>query len=282
MQIFYLCPGETVEVNDNIYSYADLGGPYVEVAKNAAGCDSTITFYIFETDFRLIAKPNRDGWGTVTVEQYPTCDNGNIAIVSAQPADGYHFSQWNGGAQDNPYSFKVECDTVVVANFFEAQPQVDVYTITTGTTNTVLGWTNAWLELEAKANPGYVFLYWDTDLELANAEASYQQITLADEYFISAEAVFGVDENSGLTIEGGKTHGLVTDLENENIKNSIIAQDGKITVIGYEGKSMQVYSVVGHLLYDGKINADKTEVYVPAHTVYLVKIGDKTAKIVMK
>ena len=59
--------------------------------------------------------------GNVNITQQPDCTNDGSAIITATPADGYVFTQWNDGNTDNPRTIIVTDDTTFTASFDEQQ-----------------------------------------------------------------------------------------------------------------------------------------------------------------
>lgn len=260
--------------------------------------------------------------GTLYTWQEPTCENGNIWIVEAQETNpNYHFTQWDDSTTTNPRVVRVFTDTVIVANFVEAKPVSSVHNITFGSLNSDYGEVSAWIELEAFANEDrYVFDQWtgvepnsswywvsnepkeriDLDRHLiltAHFRDTYEPYNPGDKT--------GDDDNqgkgavvtpTGRTVEpsiilfgdrstrgdGTPQDPIASGLDETPIEGTIFVSDKTITVVGHEGFGMQVYSVVGQLIYDGTITSNTTVINVPAHNVYLVKIGTQIAKVIVK
>lgn len=260
--------------------------------------------------------------GTLYTWQEPTCENGNIWIVEAQETNpNYHFTQWDDSTTTNPRVVRVFTDTVIVANFVEAKPVSSVHNITFGSLNSDYGEVSAWIELEAFANEDrYVFDQW-TGVEPNSSwywvsNEPKERIDLDRNLILTAHFLdtyepynpgdkTGDDDNqgkgavvtpTGRTVEpsiilfgdrstrgdGTPQDPIASGLDETPIEGTIFVSDKTITVVGHEGFGMQVYSVVGQLIYDGTITSNTTVINVPAHNVYLVKIGTQIAKVIVK
>ena len=146
--------------------------------------------------------------GTVTgLATGGTYDCGSTATLTAVPNDGYEFVNWTVGGKevstDNPYTFTVNDNITLVANFKEAAAKA--YTITTSATNGTVEGAATVVEgdrvtLTATANPGYKFVNWtiggvevSTDnpytfvpTEDATVVANFEQLPPETVYFVNA------------------------------------------------------------------------------------------------
>ncbi len=102
-----------------------------------------------------------------TVEGAGTFKIGTSVTLTAAPNDGYEFVNWTVGGKEvstaNPYTFTVNDNITLVANFKEAAAKT--YTITTSATNGTVEGAATVVEgesvtLTATANPGYKFVNW--------------------------------------------------------------------------------------------------------------------------
>ncbi len=267
--------------------------------------------YIFPADQKQM--------GTLKTWQEPTCGNGNVWIVEAQETNpNYHFTQWDDSTTTNPRRLIVISDTVIVANFVEAKPVSELHNITFGTMNSNLGEVEAWIDLTAiPFEDRYRFDHWDangvwyesTDETISidlNRPENQRSISIMA-YFADTYEPYKPQDNGGdnsgrggdvqprnpnntifvpnghnPTILLGTQNDIQDGLDETPIEGTVFVGDRTITVVGHQGFDMQVYSVVGLLIYDGKIVSQTTVVNVPAHNVYLVKIGTQIAKVVVK
>ena len=88
--------------------------------------------------------------------------DGNTAVLTATPNEGYVFTGWNDGNTENPRTVTVTSDTAFMAIFAEA---VSTPTITLTVNNEAMGSATYTLDgntavLTATANEGYSFLTW--------------------------------------------------------------------------------------------------------------------------
>ena len=142
-----------------------------------------------------------------TVNGAGTFKIGTSVTLTAVPNDGYEFVNWTVGGKEvstaNPYTFTVNDNITLVANFKEAAAKT--YTITTSATNgTVEGAATVVdgesVTLTATANPGYKFVNWtvggvevSTDnpytfipTEDATVVANFEQLPPETVYFVNA------------------------------------------------------------------------------------------------
>ena len=142
-----------------------------------------------------------------TVEGAGTYKRGTSVTLTAAPNDGYEFVNWTVGGKEvstaNPYTFTVNDNITLVANFKEAAAKT--YTITTSATNGTVEGAATVVEgesvtLKATANPGYKFVNWtvggvevSTDnpytfipTEDATVVANFEQLPPETVYFVNA------------------------------------------------------------------------------------------------
>ena len=88
--------------------------------------------------------------------------DGNTAVLTATPNEGYEFTAWNDGNTENPRTVTVTSDTAFVAIFTETETTP---TITVTVNDATMGSATYTLDgntavLTATANEGYSFLTW--------------------------------------------------------------------------------------------------------------------------
>ena len=88
--------------------------------------------------------------------------DGNTAVLTATPNEGYEFTGWNDGNTENPRTVTITSDTAFMAIFTEA---VSTPTITLTVNDETMGSASYTLDgntavLTATANEGYSFLTW--------------------------------------------------------------------------------------------------------------------------
>ena len=142
-----------------------------------------------------------------TVNGAGTFKIGTSVTLTAVPNDGYEFVNWTVGGKEvstaNPYTFTVNDNITLVANFKEAAAKT--YTITTSATNGTVEGAATVVEgesvtLTATANQGYKFVNWtvggvevSTDnpytfvpTEDATVVANFEQLPPETVYFVNA------------------------------------------------------------------------------------------------
>lgn len=126
------------------------------------------TFAANVTNYTITAVSSNDATGTVSGGG--SYAENSIAQLTATPATGYHFVQWNDGNTDNPRSIVVTANASYVATFAaDNTPSTNSYTITAvandNTMGTVMGSgtynENATAQIAAVANSGYRFDRWN-------------------------------------------------------------------------------------------------------------------------
>ena len=119
--------------------------------------------HLHELSYGFSAVSADDSAGTVHILTEPSCTNHN-AVISAVPADGYHFDHWSTGSTDNPYTLTVSSDTTITAFF------VEEYTVTVLVDNPVMGsitgggvfGDGSSVTITAYPAEGYRFDHWST------------------------------------------------------------------------------------------------------------------------
>ena len=131
---------------------------------------------VTEQAYSIIAQTNDGSKGTVVVTQQPTCENNQaiIAVGTTYCNDKcYDFLGWSDGVKDRERTITVTRDTVITGIF-----GFDQYEVTTkcepaeGGTVTPGGTYEKYtkITLEATANAGYHFVYWNGGLTTAKIE----------------------------------------------------------------------------------------------------------------
>lgn len=74
------------------------------------------------------------------------------------------------------------------------------------------------------------------------------------------------------------TSGVGTSLAETSVLN-IRALDNRIIVPAAEGQLIEVFNVMGQKMYSSRAVASETEIALPAHQIYIVRVGAQVAKI---
>ncbi len=193
--------------------------------------------------------------------KYP---EGTLFNMAAEPADNYVFVEWwDGDGSQNRYDFELTSDVDVSAEFVKEADPIETYIVTieeplngsivvmNGEQEVVSGESlpaNTVLDLQAVAEPGYVFSqWWDGN---ANAE---RRISLTGDLTIKAEFVEEIPEYL-LTIyqpEGGK---ISASLEGEDIPTGSYVPEGSVLDLKAEAETGYRFLE----WWDGNTEAERT------------------------
>lgn len=223
---------------------------------------------------------------------------GSSATIQAEPFSGYYFSHWSNGATFNPYTFYVDCDTLLTAIFTAfGEPYQDtiivfdtlLYSIHDTTfimlTDTVTEYvqvhdttyiiltdtvTNTIFDTVFNTMYDTIDNYiYDTTLVTVTdtlwlTEYDTLYITLYDTVYLHDTVYLGVDVA-------------------ENTMAKVYVREGRIVVETEEGMQVWVYDVTGRRIQPARMPAfpGNTVVDVPASGTYLVKVGEAPARRVV-
>lgn len=187
--------------------------------------------------------------------------------LTAEPANGYVFSHWSDGAQDNPYTVTITQDTTLTAYFKEHESAF--HTVNVSVSDASMGTAEGGgtfeagtvIELTASANDGYAFVEWRDNADNVYTSNPLSVTVVSDSTFT---AYFQLD---GTGLES-VTDGIVIE----------VSLDGLLTVSGCEGCLMSVYTVTGVMLYSGEMK----RCTLPSRGVYIVRLDGKTHKVVWR
>ena len=178
------------EDTDTTYTYTSTDDT-VNVLGYAMNMQSTIYLTAYfaadstpvDTNYYYVTLVSADAvMGTVSASDSVLA--GAIFTATATANEGYHFTAWTSVAGDtistmNPYTFIVDSDITLVANF-EADPQPVYYTVSVNydaTMGSVSGAgsfeAGSTVTLIATANDGYRFVNWTKDGNVMSTDAMY-------------------------------------------------------------------------------------------------------------
>ena len=156
--------------NNSFSTISSTATLYVPCGAQATYQGSTLWNSAFSTvqeyfPYTLSAVSANPAFGQVTVLQAPICGNPQ-AQVQATPYNGFRFTGWTDGVQQNPRNIVVISDTIITA-LFVVDDQTE-YTITVTSANPTMGTVSgggtynegATAMLTATANSGYHFTQW--------------------------------------------------------------------------------------------------------------------------
>lgn len=226
--------------------------------------DATLTAY-FEIDRHTVAVQSSD----ITMGQVEgggVFAYGQPCTVSATPYSGYEFVNWSDGSPYNPYTFAVQRDMVLTANF--APVGTHTYTITAVSDNTAMGTVSG----------GGTFASGTVATLTAIPAVGYQFDRWQDGNRDNPRTVT-VTGNATYTAYFAETVGIEDVADGEGVR--VWSYDGRIHVVGAEGMDVNVYDILGRRVSGKrKVVRGKLELAVPAG-VYLVRIGDLPARKVV-
>lgn len=207
------------------------------------------------TQYTLTAVSNNTSWGSVSGGGTYTA--GATATLTATPAAGYQFVQWQDGNTDNPRTVTVNDDATYTATFEAIPPET--FTLTVVSADPTMGSVegsgtyDVGMQVSISAYPasGYRFTLWhDGNTDNPRTVTVTTDITYTA-YFAPLEGI-GEVENDGL----------------------VIAVNGR--TIRVEGGQAAYYDMLGRRLGSG------SELTVAAAGVYLVRVGTAAYKVVIK
>ena len=207
------------------------------------------------TQYTIGVASNNAAWGTVNGGG--TFDEGTTVTLTASAAEGYRFVQWQDGNTDNPRTVTVTGDATYTATF-EAIPPT-MYTLSVASADATMGSTEGsgsyesgtQVTIRAIATSGYHFTLWND----GNTDNPRTVMVTTD---LSYTAYFA--PNVGI----GEAEGAV-------VAVSVCGRTIKM-----EGAEAAFYDLPGRRIGTGR------EATVEAAGIYLVCVGDKTYKVVVK
>ena len=175
----------------SVHSSAFTGIPSTAIAQVPCGAKSayettSMPFASYTTfgefPYTVTLDVQEKGTGTVEWLFTPDCDN-NEGIVEATEAEGYTFSQWSDGNEENPRTLTVNEDMTLTAIFTRNQ-----YTVTFQDEDGTVLQSDLWYYGETPAYNGndptkepddeytYTFLGWDKDIASVTEDATYTAV----------------------------------------------------------------------------------------------------------
>ena len=186
--------------------------------------------------------------------------------LTAVPRSGYCFLYWNDGNTDNPRIINVTSDKTYTAVF-----DVQTYVITTNSSNSSMGVVygestytkNTNVALNAVPNYGYKFVQWSD----GNKENPRQIVVLSDMTYtaIFEESADGIRE---ITAAGINIYTEGRTIIVENAAEAIMVSDALGRVVGRDDAQI--------------VPAETRKFPVPSSGVYVVKIGNRVASVLVR
>ena len=208
-----------------------------------------------------------------------TVNAGESFTVTAYPNTGYHFVSWTMGdsviSTANPYTFTVNADVNLVANFAENDSTLTYYTLIVTSQDNEMGSVSCSVPtgqvaegtvvtVTATANEGYRFRHWVTDGGVVVSTENPYTFTMTG--YVRLTAMFE-------RVDG------ISDVEANDFQ--VYSIDNRIVVKGVENMPVYVYDVTGRSVKSMAKATETVEFTVPSAGVYLVKVGNAAAKRVV-
>ena len=199
--------------------------------------------------------------------------DGNTAVLTATPNEGYEFTGWNDGNTENPRTVTVTSDTTFMAIFTEA---VSTPTITLPVNDETMGSATYTLDgntavLTATANEGYEFTGWND----GNTENPRTVTVTSDTAFV---AIFTASGSSSLqevnarkfAIYPNPAKGFVT-LEFETLQENTL-----LKILDINGRRVRTV--------DLKAGQETLRIDVSdlPKGIYTITIGNATKKLIVE
>ena len=180
-----ICPSE-LPYNWHGIEIKEEGNYTASIQFSSTDCDSVIynLAVIVQDEYNLVINSEDTLKGNISVGAWPTCPE-NIAEFEAIPNEGYLFSHWSDGNQENPRTLVLTQDTIVTAIFKGNIVDCDSITsiLSLGTWDNQIRPTDDWYEIycaEAKEN--------GQEYRMIIINSSSENITLSLDAYDSCEA----------------------------------------------------------------------------------------------
>ena len=188
---------------------------------------------------------------------------GTTVQLTANAAPNHHFVSWNDGNTSNPRYITVTGNATYIANF-----AVDQYQITVLSANDAMGTVTGGgmcdygsvVQIQAYPSAGYEFVYWND----GNTD-NPRDITVTGNatYVANFQPTVGIDGNNLSAV-------------------SVYSHDHQIVVCHAEGKSIEIYDVLGKLVaYDTQNSQELRQFTISTKGIYLVRVGEAFFKKVI-
>jgi hypothetical protein len=211
--------------------------------------------------YTITAISSNDAMGTVYGGGPYTA--GTTVQLTANAAPNHHFVSWNDGNTSNPRYITVTGNATYIANF-----AVDQYQITVLSGNDAMGTVTGGglcdygsvVQIQAYPSAGYEFVYWND----GNTD-NPRDITVTGNatYVANFQPTVGIDGNNLSAV-------------------SVYSHDHQIVVCHAEGKSIEIYDVLGKLVaYDTQNSQELRQFTISTKGIYLVRVGEAYFKKVV-
>lgn len=232
---------------------------YITVTGNAS---YTAYFQaVAPSNYTITATSANSAMGTVIGGgTYPA---GTTVQLTANAAPNHHFVSWNDGNTSNPRYITVTGNATYIATF-----AVDQYQITVLSGNDAMGTVTGGglcdygsvVQIQAYPSAGYEFVYWND----GNTD-NPRDITVTGNatYVANFQPTVGIDGNNLSAV-------------------SVYSHDHQVVVCHAEGKSIEIYDVLGKLVaYDTQNSQELRQFTISTKGIYLVRVGEAFFKKVI-
>ncbi len=211
--------------------------------------------------YTITAVSSNNAMGTVIGGgNYPA---GTTVQLTANAAPNHHFVSWNDGNTSNPRYITVTGNATYIANF-----AIDQYQITVLSANDAMGTVTGGgmcdygsvVQIQAYPSAGYEFVYWND----GNTD-NPRNITVTGNatYVANFQPTVGIDDNNLSAV-------------------SVYSHDHQIVVCHAEGKSIEIYDMLGKLVaYDTHNSQELRQFTISTKGIYLVRVGEAFFKKVI-
>ncbi len=190
----------TIEpIPDNYYGFDQWTGDLIGMSNFNIESSAPQTFFIssdmiisanFSTNFLTINQPEEGGYIESPDPNQPSYADGTHITLTAVSDDDYNFDGWSNGSSDNPYTFTLESDFTISANF----SQFFTLETTSGTGGSIDITPNQeqyengdLVILTAVPDNGYYFVQWSGDVPFGQENNDQITLTMDDDKNVAAQ-----------------------------------------------------------------------------------------------
>ena len=244
--------------------------------------DVSFTWHITVIDeeqegfFAIQVASNNPLWGTATITGNGVYEAGKTVTITAKAKEGYRFVHWKNGQEvfstEADTTFTVTKDLDLVAYFEKIPNAMETFTVSLSVNNPDWGIAsqigNGTYDKEEEVSiiafpeTGYRFVNWTKGENTFSTDMIY---------------TFAVTENLELVANFEKVSNNVANEKPQNDNFAVYVQDRTIRLSEARG-TIQVFNTTGQCIYNGS----STAIPVPHSGVYIVKVGARSYKVVVR
>ena len=241
--------------------------------------NATYTAVFTANSYSVNVTSNNNTYGTATASANSATYGNSVTLEATPASDCYYFVRWSDNNTQNPRTVSVTENVSLQAIF-----DVYNYTVTASGTNGTVTVTPATVvcggnvTLNATANNGYHFAYWDDDHTLTNNQRTVTGIT-SNRTFV---AVFEADASQwAVNIDVNPLNsGYITGVANGNFENGSVinpianANANYVFVDWSDGETNPTHPAI---TVNGPVNLTANFNYVPPASVTINATGEPAA-----